>query len=69
MKRARAARYPWLIACDANMSPEDFAKNMWFEGRKMFTEAPKEVSTCRSKGSQGELIERTYDHVIASQRS
>ena len=33
----------------------------------MFTKAPGEgVSTCRSKGSNGELIERTYDFVIAS---
>ena len=34
-------------------------------GRCLF-EAPKEVSTCRSKGPRGELIERTYDYVIAS---
>ena len=33
----------------------------------MFIEAPKEVSTCRSKSPKGELIERTYDYVIASQ--
>ena len=31
---------------------------MWFKGRQMFVEAPKEVSTCRSKGAKGELIER-----------
>ena len=28
--------------------------------------APKEASTCRSKGPKGEWIERTYDYVIAS---
>ena len=27
--------------------------------------APKEASTCRSEGSKGEWIERTYDSVIA----
>ena len=32
----------------------------------MFTVAPKEASTCRSKGPQGEWIERTCDYVIAS---
>ena len=33
----------------------------------MFIEAPGEgVSTCRSKGTTGEFIERTYDYVIAS---
>ena len=48
------------------MRREDF-ENMWFEDRMMFIEAPKEVSTCRSKGPKCELLERTYDHVIASQ--
>ena len=33
----------------------------------MFTEARKEVSTRRSEGPKGELIERIYDYVIASQ--
>ena len=28
--------------------------------------APKEASTCRSKGPKGEWIERIYDYVIAS---
>ena len=67
VKRARATRHPWLIACDANMSPEDFEKSMWFSSRQMFVEAPKEVSTCRSEAPKGELIERTCDCVIASQ--
>ena len=40
---------------------------MWFEDRMMFIEAPKVVSTCRSKGPKCELLERTCDHVIASQ--
>ena len=31
----------------------------------MHAVAPKEVSTCRSKGSKGEWTERTYDFVIA----
>ena len=32
----------------------------------MHVVAPKEASTCRSKGPQGEWIERTFDYVIAS---
>ena len=32
----------------------------------MFMEAPQEVSTCRSKGPKGEVIERTHHYVIAS---
>ena len=34
----------------------------------MHVVAPKEASTCRSKGPKGEWIERTYDYVIASGR-
>ena len=26
LKRARATKHPWLVACDANMSPEGFLK-------------------------------------------
>ena len=26
LKRTRTTKHPWLIACDANMSPEDFEK-------------------------------------------
>ena len=31
MKKAKATRHLWLVACDANMSPEDFEKSMWFQ--------------------------------------
>ena len=49
------------------MEPEDFENNLWYEKRNMFIEAPGEgVSTSRSKGPNGEFIERTYDDVIAS---
>ena len=66
MKQVRTTGHPWLIACDANTSLEDFKKSLWFQSRHMFVEAPEEgVSTCRSKGTNGELIERTYDDVVA----
>ena len=39
---------------------------MWFQSKQMSTEAPTEASTCRSRGPNGELIERPYDYVIAS---
>ena len=28
VKRARTTKHPWLIACDANMSPEDLEMNV-----------------------------------------
>ena len=67
VKQARTSRHPCLIACDADMCPEDFEKSLWLQSRHMFIKVPREgVSTCRSKGSKGLLIERTYDYVIAS---
>ena len=26
-----ATKHPWLVACDANMSPVDFVKCLWFK--------------------------------------
>ena len=31
VKQAKSTRHPWLIACDANMCPEDFEKSLWFQ--------------------------------------
>ena len=69
VKLARTTRYPWLVACDANMNPKDFKKSLWFKKKRcMFMKAPEEgITTERSKGPDVELIERTYDDVIASQ--
>ena len=40
---------------------------MWFQSKHMSIKAPaEEVSTCRSRGPKCELIEKTYDYVIAS---
>ena len=68
LKRARTTRHPWLIACDANMCPEDFEKYLWFQRETMHVVALKGVSTCRSKGPKYVGIERTYDYVVASGR-
>ena len=65
VKQAKVARHPWLIACDANMCPEDFEKSLWFQREQMYLVVPKEASACRSKGPKGKLIERTHDYVIA----
>ena len=51
--------------CDADVRPEDFEKKSWFQRELMHVVAPKEASTCRSKDSKGEWIERTHDHVFA----
>ena len=66
LRQARTTRHPWLIACDANMCPEDFKWSLWFQQEQMRVVAPKEASTCRSKGPKGEWIKRTFDDVIAS---
>ena len=50
LKQTGTTRHPWLIACDANMCPEDFEKSLWFQRELMHVVAPKEASTCRSKG-------------------
>ena len=69
LKRVRVARHPWLVACDANMSPVDFEKSLWFQKNRMHVVAPEKASTCRSKGTKGEWIEKVYDYVIACNSS
>ena len=34
VKQARTARHPWLIACDANMNPEDCRKEPMVQKQK-----------------------------------
>ena len=65
LKRSRTTKHPWLIACDANTSPEDFEKSLWFWRDQMHVIAPEGVSTCRSKNAKGEWVEKVYDYVIA----
>ena len=65
LKRTRTTKHPWLIACDANMSPEDYEKSLWFRKDQMHVIAPEGVSTCRSKNAKGEWVEKVYDYVIA----
>ena len=64
LKRARTTKRTWLISCDANMSPEDFEKTLWFRKDQMHVTAPEGVSTCRSKDATGECVEKVYDYVI-----
>ena len=44
LKQARTTRHTWLIACDANMCPEDFEKILWFQRGLTRVVAPKEAS-------------------------
>ena len=55
--------HPWLMACDANMSPEDIEKSLWFRKDQMHVIAQEGVSTCRSKNAKGEWMEKVYDYV------
>ena len=52
LERARATKHPWLVACDANMSPVDFEKSLRFPEDHMHVTAPEGVSTCWSKKCQ-----------------
>ena len=53
VKQESTTGHPWLIACDANMCPDDFEKSQWFQNRHRFIKAPGEgVSTCRSKAQK-----------------
>ena len=65
LKRTRTSKHPWLIACDANMDPEDFEKGLWFRKDQMYVMAPEGVSTCRSRSVKGERVEKVYDYVRA----
>ena len=47
------------------MDLEDVEKSLGFQRNLMQVVAPKEASTCRSKGSKGEWIEITFVYVIA----
>ena len=59
MKQVRTTRHQWLIACDANMCPEDFEESLWFQNRQMFIKAQEEAfATCRAKGPHGELNQK-----------
>ena len=49
-----------MVACDANMNPEDFKKSLWYTYSQRHQ--VKEYLPCRSTGPN-----ETYDCVIASQ--
>ena len=59
VEHARTAGHPSLVTCYANVTSEGLKKSLWSKERCMFTEVPEErMSTCRSKGPCGEMIER-----------
>ena len=41
VKQVKVTRHSWLIACDANMHPEDCEKSLGFQSGPMFVVAPK----------------------------
>ena len=62
---SQIAKRPWLTACDANKSPEDFEKSLWFGNDRMHVTAPDGVLTCRSKNAKGKWVDKVYEYVIA----
>ena len=63
LKRATITKHPWLMASDANTRPKDFDKSLSFRKDQMHVVAPEKASTCRSKSTKGEWIEKFYDCV------
>ena len=68
LKRARVTRHPWLMARDANMSPVEFEKGLWFQKNRTHVEAQEKASTCRSKSAKenGFLKPSAVDHATCS---
>ena len=52
LKQANTIRLPWLVACDANVCPEDFEKSLWIQREMMHVVAPKGASTCGRKAEK-----------------
>ena len=67
VKQARTTRHRWLVACDANMDPDDFKESLWCKEKNKFNEGPVAgIPRADLQALKGELIERTYDYAIAS---
>ena len=68
MKRSRTTKHPWLLACDANMSREDFEKSIWFQKDRMHVITQKECQRADQKKCQMRMGgEKVYDYVISMQ--
>ena len=65
LKKTRTTKPPWLIACDA-WARKISKKTLWFRKDKMHVIAPGRVSTCRSKKTKGEWVEKVYDYACSS---
>ena len=55
LKRARVTTHPWLVACDADMSPVEFEKSLWSQKKRMHVVASENAFTCWSKSAKEEL--------------
>ena len=68
VQQMKTTRHPRLIACDANVCPEDFKKSHVVQKADTCSlrRHEKAFQHADPEGPNGELIERTYDHAIAS---
>ena len=64
MKRARISKHPWLVACDADMSPEDFEKSLWLRKTRCMWQHRRKLPRAGQKSAKGEWIEKISDCVI-----
>ena len=61
MKRARVTKHPWLVACDANMSPVDFEKKPLVSEKPDACDSSKESFYVQVKSASVEWVEQVYD--------
>ena len=65
LKRARATKHPWLVACDADLCPVDFEKTLCFRRNWMHVVAPRKLLRAGQKVQKEKWIEKVYDSVTA----
>ena len=59
VKQVQASRHPWLIACDANMCPEDFGKELVVSKRATASKSCE--ATASRRGHEMSKSEKSED--------
>ena len=65
LKPVRITKHPWLVACDADMSPADFEKSLWFQRNRMHVVARRKLPRAGQKSAKGEWNGKVYGKNLA----